>query len=111
VLVMDGVLASALRDGTYGWLERVALVLRNADVPSRAALAEVEMPRLMAAVVALLADHEADEDGRCRVCARWRWGRGVRCSVWVTAHRYLVVDDRAGDETGRHAMSSVRGSA
>jgi hypothetical protein len=74
-------------------------------------LAEVEMPRLIAVVVALLADHEPDEDGRCRVCAGWRRPRGARCSVWVTAHRYVVVDHAAGEDADRHAMSIGRESA
>ena len=102
---MDAVLSAALRDGTYGWLDRVLIVLRDADMPSRAALAETEMPRLIGALLALLADHEPDEDGRCRRCSRWRRRRGVRCSVWVTAHRYLVGSDVDSDASGRHAVS------
>jgi hypothetical protein len=102
------VLSAALRDGTYGWLERVAAVLRDADPPSRAALAEIEMPRLIAALLALLADHEPDEDGRCRRCSRWPRRRAVHCAVWVTAHRHLVVSDVGGDAGGRHAMSAAR---
>jgi hypothetical protein len=107
---MDAALSGALRDGTYGWLERVDAVLRDADTRSRAALAEIEVPRMIAALRALLADHEPDEDGRCHRCSRWR-RHDVRCSVWVTAHRHLVLNDPSGNDTGRHAMNTGRGSA
>jgi hypothetical protein len=91
---MDGVLPSALRDATYGWLQRLETVARGADVPSRAALAQTELVRLIVAWRVLLAEHEPDEEGRCPRCTGWcRRRRGYRCSVWVTAHRCLVVDD------------------
>jgi hypothetical protein len=103
---MDAVLSSALRDGTYGWLQRALVVLRDADEHSRAALAEVEMPRLIAALMALLAEHEPDEDGRCRCCSRRRRRREGRCSVWVTAHRHLLGSEVDHEEGGRHALGS-----
>jgi hypothetical protein len=111
IALMDRVLSSAWRDGTYGSLNRALTILREGDVPSRAALAELEMPRLIDALLALLADHEPDEDGRCRRCSRWRRRRGIRCSVWVTAHRHLVgTNDVSGKRGGRHVLSVGRGS-
>jgi hypothetical protein len=109
---MDDVLSAALRDATYGWLSRLETLIFHADLPSRAALAETEMSRLIAAWRALLAEHEPDEDGRCPRCSgRRRHRRGYRCSVWVTAHRHLVVNDAASDGSGRHAMSPDRDAA
>jgi hypothetical protein len=103
--LMDTVLSSALRDGIYGWLKRALIVSRDADMPSRAALAEVEMPRLIAALSALLDEHEPDEGGRCPRCSRRR-RRGVQCSVWVTAYGYLIGNDVERDAGGRHAWST-----
>jgi hypothetical protein len=98
---MDQVLASALRDATYGWLDRLEMLVRDADEPSRAALAQSELIRMTSAWRALLAEHEPDEDGRCPRCSRWRRRlRGYQCSVWVSAHRHLVVDGATG---ARHA--------
>jgi hypothetical protein len=108
---MDGVLSSALRDATYEWLTRLEMLICGADLPSRAALAETEMGRLIGAWRALLAEHEPDEDGLCRRCSGWRRRpRGYRCSVWVTAHRHLVVNEAtASGFTARHSISVGRG--
>jgi hypothetical protein len=108
--VMDDVLSSALRDATYGWLDRLEALVGDADAPSRALLAETEMVRLILAWRALLAEHEPGEDGRCPACVGWRRRRGYRCSVWVGGHRCLVAGDSAGSGA-RHALADGRGSA
>ena len=102
---MDGVLAAALREAVYGWLDRLEMLIRDADEPSQAALAQGELGRLAGAWRALLAEHEPDEDGRCPRCSGWRRRQGYRCSVWVTAHRYLVLDGESG---ARHALARQR---
>jgi hypothetical protein len=102
---MDRVLSAALREATYAWLDRLEMLVREADLPSRAALAETELMRSVTAWRALLAEHEPDEEGRCRRCAGWRWRRrrSCPCSVWVTVHRCLVVNDTLGYDGARHA--------
>jgi hypothetical protein len=108
VTVTEDVLSSALRDATYGWLDQLETLVRDADLPSRAALAEMELVRLTKAWRALLGEHEPDEDGRCRSCSkRWR-RRGYRCSVWVSAHRHLVLGDSPTDGSARHALRTER---
>lgn len=108
---MDAVLSSALRDAIYGWLDRLDAVVAAADDPSLAVLAETELIRLAVTLRALLAEHKPDEDGRCPRCSGWRRRRGYRCSVWVTVHRHLIVDDAAACEVGRHTMNGARDSA
>ena len=103
---MHTVLSSALRDATYGWLDRVAIVIDRADALSLSVLARTELVRMVAAWRALLAEHEPDEDGRCRSCSGWRQRRrGYRCSVWVTAHRYLVANDASAQASARYATN------
>jgi hypothetical protein len=104
VAVMDGVLSSALRDATYGWLDRLEALARAADMQSRALLAETELVRLILAWRAVLGEHEPGEDGRCPAGTGWRRRRGYRCSVWVSAHRCLVVNDTAGCRGARHSL-------
>ena len=100
------VLSSALRAATYDWLSRLELLARQADAPSRAALAETEVVRLTIGWRALLVDHEPDDDGHCRTCApRWR-RNGRPCTVWASAHRYLVTADVSSAAGGRHAFGS-----
>ena len=105
---MHGVLSSALRDATYGWLDRLDAIDADADEASLAVLAETELARLAAALRALLAEHEPDEDGRCPRCSGWRRRQAYRCSVWVTVHRDLVVSDPAGYGNPRHVVTSGR---
>jgi hypothetical protein len=112
VVLMDDVLFSALRDATYGWLNRLEILIWEADLPSRAALAETEMGRMIGAWRALLAEHEPNEEGRCPRCpGRRRTRRRNRCAVWVTAHRHLVLNDAGSDGSARHAMSPGREGA
>lgn len=105
---MDAVLSSALREATYGWLDRLEIVVAGADAASLAALAQTELVRMVAAWRALLAEHKPDQDGRCRRCSGWRHRRACPCSVWVAAHRYLVMTEAPAPGAGRHAMSSGR---
>jgi hypothetical protein len=46
---MDAVLASALREATYGWLARLEVVVAGADAASLAALAQTELVRMITA--------------------------------------------------------------
>lgn len=103
---MGDVLWSAMRDATYGWLNRLEALARDADPPSRTALAQAEMVRLVAAWRALLGEHEPDDDGRCRRCPGWPLRRSRPCAVWVVAHRYLVVNDAPDSRIPRHSMTS-----
>jgi hypothetical protein len=110
--VTDAVLSSALRDATYGWLDRLERLTRAVDVSSRAMLAETELVRLIVAWRALLGEHEPGQDGRCPSCSGWRQRRGYRCRVWVSAHRHLVtgeVTSQAPASGGRHALMNGRG--
>lgn len=108
---MDQVLSSALRDATLSWLDRLDTLICAADASSRTAIAETELLRMVAAWRALLAEHEPDEEGRCRRCARRRRRRRHLCSVWITAHQYLVVSDAPTSGIARHALTSGRAEA
>lgn len=103
VVVMDELLHSVIRETVYGWLDRVETLTRDADVPSRAALAEREMVGLVVAWRELLTAHEPDEEGRCQTCSRWRRRRPYPCSVWMTAHLRLI-----GDTPPRAREAAIR---
>src|SRR6266567_7963758 len=104
--VMDQILSSALRDATLAWLNRLDTLILAADSSSRTAIAETELVRMVGAWRALLAEHEPDEEGRCRRCAGRRRRRGHLCPVWTTAHHYLVVSDPPRSGVARHALTS-----
>lgn len=63
-------------------------------------LAHFELPRIIAALRAVLGEHEPDENGRCRTCRTRRFGRAAApCRAYLTAHLCLLVteDDQPGD--------------
>lgn len=82
--------------------ERLADLLHRADRGDDSTaldLARVELPKMVSALQALLAEHAPDERGRCGTCRRRRFGRRrpAPCRAYLTAHICLVIaDDRAG---------------
>jgi hypothetical protein len=63
-------------------------------------LTRFELPRITAALRAVLGEHEPDENGRCRTCRTRRFGRAAApCRAYLTAHLCLLVteDDQPGD--------------
>jgi hypothetical protein len=105
---MDSLLASALRTAVYDWLNRLDRLLVETDVPTFRTLAEGELGRLTGAWRTLLAEHEADGEGRCPQCSGWRRRRRFPCSVWLSAHDQLVASQvPIGAEKGpQHAVRS-----
>lgn len=98
---MDEVLAATLRDAVYSRLDYLDRLVADADLPSRAALADTEIARMTTAWRALLVQHQPDENGRCPQCSGWRRPRQHPCSVWTTAHQHLIAAD------GRSPASST----
>jgi hypothetical protein len=81
---------TAVREAVCERLDYLDQLVTQADVPSRAALAETEIARMTEAWRALLAAHQPDSHGRCRQCSRWRHPRAFPCAAWTIAHHHLV---------------------
>jgi hypothetical protein len=81
---------AAVREAVFDRLDYLDQLVTQADVPSRAALAETEIARMTEAWRALLSEHEPDAHGRCRQCSRWRHPRAFPCAAWTIAHHHLV---------------------
>jgi hypothetical protein len=104
---MDEILASALRDAVYGRLDYLDRLVTDADLRSKAALADSEIARLTAAWRELLAAHQPDDRGRCPQCSGWRRPHRHPCSVWTTAHQHLIAaDGPPAARTGSHAADA-----
>ncbi|MFC5289130.1 hypothetical protein ACFPM7_18935 [Actinokineospora guangxiensis] len=57
-------------------------------------LATVELPRVVAALRALLDDHRPDPDGRCPTCRTRLFTRApAPCRAYLTAHLCLLVTE------------------
>jgi hypothetical protein len=63
-------------------------------------LGRFELPRIAAALQAVLNEHEPDERGRCHTCRGRRLGRAAApCRAYLTAHLCLLItgDDLPGE--------------
>jgi hypothetical protein len=106
---MDEVLAATLCEAVYQRLDYLERLISEADLRSRAALADTEIARMTAAWRALLVQHQPDENGRCPQCSGWRHRRTHPCSVWTIAHQHLIAaDGPPSSGTGRHAPAAGR---
>lgn len=77
--------------------DHVAGVITSAETADGSAalyLARSELPRVAAALRAVLDEHRPDERGRCRSCRRRRFGRApTPCRAYLTAHLCLLTAD------------------
>ena len=81
----------------------------HADAPSLLSVARSELPRLTEGWRSMLAAHEPDDRGNCRICStRWRQQKAP-CSVWQVAYEHLVAGGLAPDQNqARHAIADPR---
>jgi hypothetical protein len=96
---MDEVLTTTLCEAVYERLDYLGRLVNEADLRSRAALADTEIVRMTQAWRALLGQHEPNLRGRCPRCSRWRRPAPFPCSVWAVAHHYLITGAPAGRRT------------
>ncbi|HEV2778587.1 MAG TPA: hypothetical protein VGX25_04230 [Actinophytocola sp.] len=82
-----------LEASLHDYLADVATRAQTGDDATAAGLARSELPRIIAALQAVLDEHEPDDEGRCRTCRR-RFGRTpAPCRAYLTAHLCLLVDE------------------
>jgi hypothetical protein len=64
------------------------------DDQTAAAVARLEIPRLVEALKAVLDEHEPDQFGRCADCRNGRFGRTPSpCRAYLSAHLCLIATD------------------
>lgn len=90
---MDERLGRVLRERVEAYLRDVERMLRGAEPGAAWPAVRVRLLPLATAWRSLLTQHVSGPRGRCRHCDRalrpWRSRRPL-CSVWRTAHAYLV---------------------
>lgn len=109
---------SLLEVSLHEYLTAVTGCARHANDRTAANLARDELPRIAAALRAVLDEHELDARGRCESCRTRRFGRFGRapapCRAYLTAHLCLMVerDDSPSPRDGitaadlRHTFSA-----
>jgi hypothetical protein len=68
---------------------------RRGDDDTARHLGRVELPKIVAALKALLDEHQPDERGRCVTCRRGRLRRKLPspCRAYLSAHLYLLITE------------------
>ncbi|WP_275295192.1 hypothetical protein [Amycolatopsis sp. La24] len=99
---MDEVLNSTLLSAVRDRLDYLDALVGKADETSKSVLADTVITQMTGAWRELLAAHELDDRGRCRVCSPRRLFGRAACTVWRTAHRRLITDSAERPAAGRH---------
>jgi hypothetical protein len=83
-----------LQTSLHHYLDGVIERSQHADDEAARNLTRLELPRLAAALRAVLAEHEPDDRGRCRACrTRWLGRAPAPCRAHLTAHLCLLVTE------------------
>lgn len=76
------------------YLTDVAERSKAADDSAAVPLTKLELPRIAAALQAVLNEHRPDGNGRCRRCRpRWFGRSPAPCRAYLTAHLCLLVTE------------------
>ena len=92
---MSGTVFSQLDKSLHEHLATLVRLAATGDDGTAADLARSELPRVVAAVKALLDEHTPDDRGRCPTCrTRW-WSRRLPspCRAYLTTQLCLTVFD------------------
>jgi hypothetical protein len=83
-----------LEASLHEYLTDVAERANAADDHAAVPLAKLELPRIAAALRAILEEHRPDDRGRCPTCRTRRFGRSpAPCRAYLTAHLSLLVTE------------------
>lgn len=82
---------------------------RRGDDRTALDLARVELPKIVTALQALLAEHQPDDRGRCPTCRSRPFSRKLPspCRAYLAAHLCLMIadDDELGERRHLHRAS------
>lgn len=92
-----------------GFLADLAHRAVTSDDATAAHLGRYELPRIVAALQAVLDEHEPDKQGRCHTCRTRRFGRAAApCRAYLTAHLRLLVNEDDQDGTAAITPADLR---
>ncbi|QTR02128.1 hypothetical protein J7S33_23360 [Saccharothrix algeriensis] len=105
---MSGTVFGHLDKALHEHLDAVVRLASTGDDATAAALARSEVPRVVAALRALLDEHTPDEHGRCPTCRTRRFSRRLPapCRAYLGAQLAMTV---AAESPGvrRHVRGAV----
>ncbi|MBM7775694.1 hypothetical protein JOD54_005898 [Actinokineospora baliensis] len=94
---MSGSIFGHMESSLRGYLSDLSDDARGGGDAAAARLARAELPRVVAALSALLDEHRPDSDGRCPTCRTRLFTRAPSpCRAYLTAHLCLLVHEDGG---------------
>jgi hypothetical protein len=99
-VVVNNTIFGHLESSLNGYLVELTRRGESADTTTALRIANHELPRVVAALRAVLDEHRPDDRGRCPTCRRRLFGRApAPCRAYLAAHLCLLVteDDQPYD--------------
>jgi len=95
---------SQLDKSLHEHLDTLVRLAGRGDDETVVELARSELPRVVAALRALLDEHQPDEHGRCPTCRSRRWSRRLPspCRAYLSAQLCLTVAGEDMDSKRKH---------
>jgi hypothetical protein len=104
-VVVNNSIFGHLETSLNGYLSDLTRRGESADPAVATRIAHGELPRVVAALRAVLDEHRPDDQGRCPTCRRRFFGRApAPCRAYLAAHLCLLVtedDQPCSDDTPR----------
>nr|CEL17003.1 hypothetical protein [Kibdelosporangium sp. MJ126-NF4]CTQ91767.1 hypothetical protein [Kibdelosporangium sp. MJ126-NF4] len=104
MVVVNNSIFGHLESSLNGYLTDLTRRGESADPATATRIANNELPRVVAALQAVLDEHRPDEQGRCPSCRKRLFGRApAPCRAYLAAHLCLLVteDDQPCSDTPR----------
>jgi hypothetical protein len=108
VVVVNNSIFGHLESSLNGYLADLTHRGESADTPAALCIAHAELPRVVAALQAVLDEHRPDEQGRCPTCRKRLFGRApAPCRAYLAAHLCLLVSEDDQDRTTTPGLSTA----
>jgi hypothetical protein len=93
-VVVNNSIFGHLESSLNGYLVELTRRGESADTATALRIANHELPRVVAALQAVLDEHRPDDQGRCPTCRRRLFGRApAPCRAYLAAHLCLLVTE------------------
>lgn len=106
MVVVNNSIFGHLESSLNGYLADLTRRGESADPATALPIAHAELPRVVAALQAVLDEHRPDEEGRCPTCRKRLFGHApAPCRAYLAAHLCLLVSEDDQDRTNTPGLS------
>jgi hypothetical protein len=106
VVVVNNSIFGHLESSLNGYLTDLTRRGESADTATALRMAHAELPRVVAALQAVLDEHRPDDQGRCPTCRKRLFGHApAPCRAYLAAHLCLLVTEDDQDRSNTRGLS------